>query len=217
MAGHLLPPSAAGHLLPPSAADHLLPPMAGHLLPPSARSNAGSPSLADDDRRERPAAHHEHQQGGLSKSKPLVPGVRPSAVGETSASTSLPAVLARVCQKYEASYELKLGEASAELIDEMTSLTVAGWAEADVRNWEDIDAERVEFERVQSEQQRRKQSSCWAFGTSHTDPATEHNEQVAKLIGALGGSTAGRRAILKAVAERHGISDPDAVEDMLHD
>ena len=86
--------------------------------------------------------------------------------------------LARACQKYEAFYELKPGEASAEGVDETTSLTVAGWAEADVRNWEDIDAERVEFERVQSEQQRRKQSSCWAFGTSRVDPAIEHIEQV---------------------------------------
>ena len=45
-------------------------------------SNAGSPPRADGDRRETPAAHHEHQQGGLSKWKPLVTGVRPSAVGD---------------------------------------------------------------------------------------------------------------------------------------
>ena len=96
-------------------------------------------------------------------------------------------------------------------------MTVAGWEEADVRSWKDIDVERVAFERVQSEQQRRNQSSCWAFGTSNTDPATEHNEQVAKPIGALRGSSAGRCAIFKAVAERQGISDPDTVEDMLHD
>ena len=93
-------------------------------------SNAGSPPLADDDRRERPAAQHEHQQGGLSKSKPRVPAVRPSAVGETSASTYLPEVLARACLRYEAFYGLEPGDASAELIDETTSLTVAGWAEA---------------------------------------------------------------------------------------
>ena len=67
---------------------------------------------------------------------------------------------------------------------------------------------------MQTEQQQRKQ--CWAFGVDSVDPATEHNEQVAKLISALGDSSAGRRAILKAVAERQGIDDPDIVEDMLH-
>ena len=143
-----------------------------------------------------------------------LPAEGSSAVGETSASTYLPEVLARACLKYEAFYELEPGEASAELIDETTSLTVAGWAEADVRDWADIDAEKVEFERVQTEQQQRKQ--CWAFGVDNVDPATEHNEQVAKLISALGDSSAGRRAILKAVAERQGIDDPDIVEDMLH-
>ena len=45
---------------------------------------------------------------------------------------------------------------------------------------------------------------------------TEHNEQVAKLISALGDNSAGRRAVLRAVAKRQGFDDEDEVEDMLH-
>ena len=73
----------------------------------------------------------------------------------------------------------------------------------------------MEFERVQDEQQRRKLSSCWAFGTK-SDPASEHNEQAARLISGLGDSSAGRRAVLRAVAKRQGLNDDDIVEDMLH-
>ena len=45
---------------------------------------------------------------------------------------------------------------------------------------------------------------------------TEHNEQVAKIISALGDNSAGRRAVLRAVAKLPGFEDEDAVEDMLH-
>ena len=67
----------------------------------------------------------------------------------------------------------------------MSSLTVAGWADAIVHDWIDIDSERVEFEGGQDEQQRRKLLSCWAFGTNRGNPVTKHNEQIARLISGL--------------------------------
>ena len=46
--------------------------------------------------------------------------------------------------------------------------------------------------------------------------AEDHNEQVARLINALGESGAGRRAILRAIATCQGISDEDEIEDIIH-
>ena len=104
-------------------------------------SNAGSPPLADDDRRESPAEHQEQQQGGLSESKP--------------SSTYRPGVLRRACRKYVLFNGWNLGDASEEVVDN-SSLTVAGWADANVHELTDIDSARVEFERAQDEQHRRK-------------------------------------------------------------
>ena len=39
-----------------------------------------------------------------------------------------------------------------------------------------------------------------------------HNDQVAKIIACLGETTSGRRAVIKAVAERKGIVDPEELE-----
>ena len=41
-----------------------------------------------------------------------------------------------------------------------------------------------------------------------------HNDQVAKIIACLGETNSGRRAVIKAVAERQGIVDPDELEQM---
>ena len=95
------------------------------------RSNAGSPSLADDDRRESLAGHQEQQHGGLSESKP--------------SSTYLPDVLCEACRKYEFFHGWNHGDASKEVADK-SSLTVAGWADAVVHDWIDIEFTRVEFE-----------------------------------------------------------------------
>ena len=46
--------------------------------------------------------------------------------------------------------------------------------------------------------------------------AEDHNEQVARLINALGESGARRRAILRAIATRQGINDEDEIEDIHH-
>ncbi len=40
----------------------------------------------------------------------------------------------------------------------------------------------------------------------------EHNRQVAALIGALGTTGEGRRAVIRAIAERQGITDEDELE-----
>jgi len=101
-----------------------------------------------------------------------------------------------------------------EVVDK-SSLTVAGLFDAVVHDWIDINSTRVELERAQDEQHRRKLSSCWAFGTK-SDLATEHNEQVARLIRGLGDSSARRRAAPTAIAKRQGCNDDGIVEDMLH-
>ena len=95
-------------------------------------------------------------------------------------------------------------------------MTFAGWGDAIVHDWGDIDAERKKVERAQDEQQRKKMSSCWAFWTRSGGPVSKHNEQVAKLISDLGDNSAGRRVVLRAVAKPQGFDDEDAVEDMLH-
>ena len=46
---------------------------------------------------------------------------------------------------------------------------------------------------------------CWAFGAQNVYGAAVQSAQVAKLIVALGENDAGMMAILKAVAERHGV------------
>ena len=67
----------------------------------------------------------------------------------------------------------------------------------------------------------RRTNSCYAFGNADTASgagvaAEEHNEQVARIINTLGESGAGRRAVLRAIAQRQGIDDDDEIEDMLH-
>ena len=59
---------------------------------------------------------------------------------------------------------------------------------------------------------------CCSFEPVDTESemSAENNVQIARLISALGGSNAGRRAILQAVAERQGIDDPDVIEEMMH-
>ena len=58
---------------------------------------------------------------------------------------------------------------------------------------------------------------CCSFEPVDTESemSAENNVQIARLISALGGSNAGRRAILQAVAERQGIGDPEVVEEMI--
>ena len=69
---------------------------------------------------------------------------------------------------------------------------------------------------------RTAAAACYAFGAPDTafgscnESKGEHNRQVAKIINALGGSGAGRRAILRAIALRQGNDDEGEIEDILH-
>ena len=101
-------------------------------------------------------------------------------------------------------------------------LPVAGWADAQLSNWDSIGSERRAAQEYQRDRESRKTAACWAFGTTDTahsgtdEQASAHNEQVASRIPALWESAAGRRAILRAVAARQGIDDEDDIEDLLH-
>ena len=183
-------------------------------------SVVGSPPFTEDARRELPALHDHDQQGGNSEAKPFLMGA-PSWSEELPEQWYLPEVLQRAREKFEYFYGLEAGSSTGKMIDTRSSLTVAGWADAEILNYADVAAER----RARTIQERSPTASCWSFGSpdradTHTgeanEQAAEHNETVAKLIGALGESGAGRRAILRAVAERQGIVDADEVEDLLH-
>ena len=76
--------------------------------------------------------------------------------------------------------------------------------------------ERLRDERAQEEWKVRQGCCAVESGNAEPEMTADHNEQVARLISALGGSNAGRRAILQAVAERQGIEDPEVVEEMIH-
>ena len=108
------------------------------------------------------------------------------------------------------------------MINARLSLTVAGWADSHILDWDSIDPERKASEEYQRDRESRKTAACWAFcapdiAQSGTDEqASAHNEQVTSLINALGEFGAGRRAILRAVATRQGIDDEEAIEDLLH-
>ena len=76
----------------------------------------------------------------------------------------------------------------------MTSLGVAEELVSEVDGWDDIEADAA------------RTSSCWSFSDPmDTNGLNGQNAQVAKLIVALRESGSGRRAILRAVAERQGI------------
>ena len=48
---------------------------------------------------------------------------------------------------------------------------------------------------------------CWSFGVQNDSGAVDQNTQVARLTVALGENDVGKMAILKAVAECHGVVD----------
>ena len=108
------------------------------------------------------------------------------------------------------------------MINARSSLIAAGWADANILDWDSIDSERRAAEEYQRDRESRKTAACWAFGTPDTahsgtdEQSSAHNGQVASLINALGERGAGRRAILRAVATRQGIDDEDDIEDLLH-
>ena len=156
-------------------------------------SAVGSPPCTDEARRDQPELEDEHTQGGWSEAK-LSSGDEKridEAVNEFAASTIL-----RARESFAKFKGLGLEEISHEMVAE-SSAGVAGWAAADIKDLKD-DATM----------------KCWSFGKEETAVEKE-NEQVAKLIVALGSLKSGKKTILKAVAERLGITDDEEIQSMV--
>ena len=110
------------------------------------------------------------------------------------------------------------------MVDAQSSLKFPGWASTHVVDWSVIDSERRAYDLYVEEQSVRRTNSCYAFGSADTASgagvaAEERNEQVALIINTLGESSAGRRAVLRAIAQHQGIDDDDdddEIEDRLH-
>ena len=97
-----------------------------------------------------------------------------------------------------------------------SSLGIEGWSDPElvVLSYDDIERERREREAAQS-------VPCWAFGSpgdsfdmTCNDDVNNHNSQVSRILTTLGASGAGRRAVIRAVAERQGIVDPGQLEEL---
>ena len=81
------------------------------------------------------------------------------------------------------------------------------WAVADATDYGDID--RVKDDSEQSP------AACWSFGSTGNDSDNDvHNLQVVRLIAAQGEEDSERRAVLRAIAERQGISADDDLDMM---
>ena len=98
-----------------------------------------------------------------------------------------------------------------------------------IAGWSDPNLNILDYGQIEAEKSRREvseamaASGCYAFGGPHSassvvgdmdpkDAATAHNLQIAKIIDLLGKTGAGRRAILKAVAEKQGVTDEMELE-----
>ncbi len=153
---------------------------------------------------------------------PTVPD-EPHWAADMEEETYLPYVVMRACMNFEYFYGLDPGTVTSKMIDTRSALTVAGWADVVLTDYDQIDRERVR--RDGDGHAEDTTFGCWAFGrsTAHggrndvaSQAASDHNEQIAKLISALGESGSGRRAILRAVAGNQGVHDEDELEDLLH-
>ena len=163
-------------------------------IPSYDESVVGLPPNADEHRHAWPALQDQQQQGGHAKSK--------LDVGKGKAqSVFRPEVLEAARQNYAKFYDVDVSTVDEAAVG-ATSLGVAGWSDPRtvVRDYDSIDDER-------------EARGCCAFGDLHeVDDVGEHNSQVTRLLEVLGGFGAGRRAVLKAIAEQQGITDPDEVE-----
>ena len=84
-----------------------------------------------------------------------------------------------------------------------------------IEGWSDPNLRLLDYGEIEEEKRRREsnQCGCCAFSTRARDPEDEdmraaadvHNDQVIKLIDALGQSGAGKRAVIKAIAGKQGV------------
>ena len=72
---------------------------------------------------------------------PMVPG-EPHWAADIQEEKYLPYVVTRACQNFEYFYGLDSGTATPKMIDMRSSLTVAGWADAVLSDYGQIDRER---------------------------------------------------------------------------
>jgi len=196
-------------------------------------SGTGLPPPADDDRHVRPALYHHEQQGGLTKSKLHCRSVHFEGESCSEGSTARdegPPDRWR-CDRHCASghisefsddmvFNARRNFARFRSLDindvgeqdiEKTSLGVRGWAVAGVLDNDAIDKE------VTERSQPSDPVNPWSYGSTDRDCDSDvHNTYVVRLIAALGENDSGRRAVLRAIAERQGIS-ADSDLDMLAD
>ena len=164
-------------------------------------SDVGSPPFTEDDRRSRPALQEEHSSGGREESK----------LDGEEVSLFLPEVIDRACHQFAKFWNISRAIVDETMINKHSpSLGIAGWSDPEVvvLDYEDIRREKLHYEKMS------RQDAGWNLGSDGEDhAATEaRNAQVARLINTLGESGAGKRAVLKAIAERQGVVDPDELE-----
>ena len=104
-------------------------------------------------------------------------------------------------QNFERFFDLRPGTSTQEQIDR-SSLGATGWSSAGVRENQSVAQDRAH----QEAHDELGGGGCFAFGAQTID---NENVQVAKLCRA-GGDEAGKMAIRKAIAERHGVIDKEA-------
>ena len=171
-------------------------------------SEKGSPPITDDDRRGWPAESVDDQQGGHPESKLRVRDRKSCAKD----SLFLPEVLDVAYRNFAKFHEMLIEEVDEDVINAKSpGLGIAGWSDPRLVV---LDYDVIESERRARESRR----SPWSFGEHDgcDDQETERlNTQMVQLIVALGERGSGRRAILKAVAEKQGIESEDELQALL--
>jgi hypothetical protein len=89
-----------------------------------------------------------------------------------------------------------------------------GEGEVPYESWNEFYQHQREEREAYRAQAAADTGQCWAFGNADDrgDEVDRHNEKIIQLIDTLGKFGAGKRAILKAVAEKQGIVDEDELE-----
>ena len=79
---------------------------------------------------------------------------------------------------------------------------------------DDDQGEDEEFERYEENVQDVVATPNGVFHDRAFEDAELHNSQIVRIVELLGASGSGKRAIIKAMAEIHGIDDPEEIERM---
>ena len=177
-------------------------------------SDEDSPPVTGEDRRPWPALPDEQQHGGQGESKRFE--------GECVPSQFLPGVVDKACENFAKFWHWPREDVSESTVVYWSpALGIAGWSDPELRilDYGQIQAEKDERER-REKQPHIQPGAAWSFGDKGSgqqvdQQAEEYNRQVTKLIEILGDPGAGRKAIIKAMAARQGITDECEVDDLL--